>query len=189
MQKNVLILAGILIIAFAAMAAPVMAAQSATITANPAKTITVTVNGGITNWVLAQGLNTDATSVTLDVASNSPNWVDSVKDALDPDSVPAAKPDAGQMVDYNTATSVYGTLKLGSSLVIGGATSATQYTGATVTLTGSDQAIVTGANASTAAGTFTGTPVTIKQTVAITDSVLPTNHVYRIIVTMTGTTP
>ncbi|WP_292425645.1 hypothetical protein [Methanoregula sp.] len=189
MQKNVLILAVILIIAFAAMAAPVMAAQSATITANPAKTITVTVNGGITNWALAQGLNTDATSVTLDVASNSPNWVVSVKDALDPDSVPTAKPDAGQMVDYNTATSVYGTLKLGSSLVIGGATSATQYTGATVTLTGSDQAIVTGANASTAAGTFTGTPVTIKQTVAITDSVLPTNHVYRIIVTMTGTTP
>ena len=40
MQKNVLILAGILIIAFAAMAAPVMAASgSATITGNPPKKI------------------------------------------------------------------------------------------------------------------------------------------------------
>jgi len=184
MKTKALVLIGILIIAFAAMVAPVMAATTATITGNPDKTITVTVTGGITNWALAQGLNTDSTNVKLTVESNSPGWVVAAKDALD-----GSKPSAGKMVDYSTDTETYNTLALGSEVVIGGATSATHYAGSEITLSGSDQTIVTGDSASTAAGTFTDTAVTVKQTVAITDSVLPTNHVYRIIVTMTGTTP
>lgn len=92
------------------------------------------------------------------------------------------------MVDYNTTSTTYGTLALGSNLVVGSASQA-GFTGTEVTLSGSDQAIETGASGATAANTFNNTALTFKQTVAITDSVLGTNHAYRIIVTFTGTTP
>ena len=187
MKTKVLILIGILIIAFATVVAPVMAANTgtATITGNPPKTLSLTVNGGISNWNLdpTTSPKVDSTSVNLTVSSNSPGWLVSVKDALD-GSKPAGS--AGKMVDYNVGS--YGTLALGSNLTVGSA-SVAGFTGSTVTLHGSDQAIETGAIDATAAGTFTNTALTFTQPVAITDAVLGSGHVYRIIVTFTGTTP
>jgi len=185
-KTKVLVLVGILIIAFAAVVAPVMAADTgtATLTGNPPKTLSLTVNGGITDWNLDPTVVqpiTDATSVNLTVSSNSPGWVVSVKDAQD-----GSKPTPGRMVDYNAGS--YGTLALGSNLTVGGA-SGTGYDGTEKTLSVSDQAIVTGASDATAAGTFSNTVLTFKQYVVISDSVLISGHAYRIIVTFTGTTP
>jgi hypothetical protein len=183
MKTKLLIIAGLLVIAFAAMIAPVMAGSTATITGNVAKTITVNVNGTITDWPLTSGItNTNSTSVTLDVSSNSPGWVVSIKDALD-----GGKPSAGHLVDYTGST--YGTVALGSALGISSA-SVTGLTGGSVAaLSGSDSTIETGASDYTGAGTFTATPLTFSQLVAITDPVLESGHTYRIIVTFTGTTP
>jgi len=76
---------------------------------------------------------------------------------------------------------------LASPLNVGSA-SKTGFTGASVDLSGADQAIETGASDSTAANDFTGTQLTFTQPVVITDSVLPTDHTYRVIVTFTGST-
>jgi hypothetical protein len=70
-----------------------------------------------------------------------------------------------------------------------GATTATGFTGATVTLTGSDQAIATGTGATAAAGTFNALPLTFQQSVTYADPSLISPDVYRIIVTFTGSTP
>jgi hypothetical protein len=192
MKTKVLILVGILIIAFAAVVAPAMAAGTgiATITGNPAKTISLTVNGGTIGLNLdptAPQPITDSTTATLDVSSNSPGWTVSVKDALD-----GSKPSAGKMVNYTTASSTYGTLALGSALNVGSASYVSApngFVGTSHDLTGSDQAIETGASDTTAANSFTATALTFKQTVVITDPVLPSGQVYRIIVTFTGSTP
>jgi hypothetical protein len=182
MKTKMLLIIGVLIIAFAAVVAPVMAATNTTITGNPAKTISVTVNGGPISLVLNAGSTaSDSTTESLTVASNSPGWTVSVKDALD-----GSKPSAGQMVDYSGGS--YGTLALASHMSVGSA-SQTGFTGTTVVLSGTDQAIETGAGGYTAANTFTNTALTFSQPVAITDSVLPGSDVYRIIVTFTGNTP
>ncbi len=191
MKTRLLVIVGILIIAFAAMIAPVMAASSATITGNPEKAIAIDVQGTIADWVLTPGATeTDATSVTLAVSSNSPGWVVSVKDALDVDGVPAAKPNAGFMVDYlTTGGGTWGTTKLGTALTVNSANAPAHVTGASHVLTGADQAIETGISETGGTGVFAAHAITLSQPVAYTDTILGTNHVYRIIVTFTGTTP
>ena len=187
MKTNKLVLIGILIIAFAAMIAPVMA-DTTTITGNPQKAISITVHNGISNWVLIPSTdNADTSSVTLDVTSNEPAWSVSVKDALD-----GAKPagSEGKMVDYlTTGPGPYGTLALGSAMKVqGDTTQPTKFTGTEKTLSGSDQAIDAGLDTTASAGQFLGTPLKFTQTVSATDPVLLTNHVYRIVITFTGAT-
>lgn len=190
MKTKALVLIGILIIAFAAMVAPVMAAESGTttITGNPAKTMAVTVTGGISNWVLdpTTSPKVDSSSVTLSVSSNSPGWVVSVKDGMEGSKTAGSE---GKMAEYITGTSSYSTLVLGTAMEVISASHA-GFTGQDVaTLSGTDQAIESGASDYTAANTFSNTALTFKQPVAITDSVLPSGHVYRIMITFTGTTP
>ncbi|MGA2122303.1 MAG: hypothetical protein ABSG49_09720 [Methanoregula sp.] len=194
MKTKVLILVGILVIAFAAVVAPVMAATtgSATITGNPPMKMDLTLHGSITGWSLdptASQPLTNSASVTMDVKSNDRSWDVSAKDALDNDGVPAAKTNAGFMLEYDPAgTGTWKTIALGNALHVGATTSG-HLTGAEVTLSGSDQTIANGDGAAGGAGTFMGQPLTIKQTVAYSDPVLTGSEVYRIIVTLTGTTP
>ncbi|MGB8219998.1 MAG: hypothetical protein WCE46_06395 [Methanoregula sp.] len=191
MKTKLLIIAGLLVIAFAVMITPVMAGNTATVTANPSKVISVTVNGGITNWALdpTNSPKIDASDVTLTVSSNDPGWTVAVKDALDQDTGSNSKPNAGYLVDYNTNTNLWGTTHLGSPLKVESAsvTGITGNPGSPVILSNTDQTIETGASDSTGTGTFTTTPLTFTQPVAYTDQVLGSNHVYRIIVTFTGT--
>ncbi|MGD0535177.1 MAG: hypothetical protein ABR999_07005 [Methanoregula sp.] len=191
MQKNVLILAGILIIAFAAVVAPVMAATAgnATISGNPPLSMNLTVTGTITGWSLDPSVSqplTNATAVTMTVRSNDRSWVVSAKDGMDNSKTSGT---AGKMADWNgTAYNTTSSISLGSAMLVG-ATTATGFTGATVTLTGSDQAIATGTGATAAAGTFNALPLTFQQSVTYADPSLISPDVYRIIVTFTGSTP
>ena len=92
------------------------------------------------------------------------------------------------MAEYITGTSTYSTLVLGTAMDVGSA-SGTGFDGSTVTLSGTPQTVELGKNDYTAANTFTNTALTFTQPVLITDSVLPTGHVYQMIATFTGTTP
>jgi hypothetical protein len=189
MKTKVFILIGILIIAFAAVVAPVMAGTSGTttITGNPAKTISITVNGPAISLNLDPTASpaVDSTHETLDVSSNTPSWTVKVKDALDD-----GKPSAGKMVDYlTTGPGPYGTLALGTAINVGSASVTPGFTGSTKTLSGADQTIELGDADFNAANTFSATPLTFTQPVVITDSVLGANHVYRIIVTFTASVP
>jgi hypothetical protein len=191
MKTKILVIVGILIIALAAMVAPVMALDSgsATIDGNPARIIAVTVTGDITGWNLATiGENTAPSTAKLTVSSNSPGWLVKVSDAM------TGKP-AGTVGKMVNATSVGAYIPtpltyLNQALVLS-STSPTGITGATdVTLVGGAGAVIeTGASDATGAGTFTDTPITMKQTIGYTDVVLPSTNIYKIVVTFTGTTP
>lgn len=189
MKTKVSVLMGLLIIAFAAMVMPVMAANTGTaiITGNPPVKMDITVDGGITNWGLDPSVTqpiTDSTSVTMDVMTNSKSWVVSVRDALD-----GGKTSAGFMEEYTGAA--YGTQTLTNALVVGAATPVTvaYFTGSEVTLSGTDQAFATSDGLAHAAGNHLDIPLTFKQTVLIADPVLTGSNVYRIIATFTATTP
>ena len=186
MKTKVLILIGILIIALAAVVAPVMAATT-TITGNPTKTISVTAHGGITDWVLSAAASQpihDTNDVTLDVSSNARHWYVNAAD-LD-----LTKPSRGFMVDWGGAA-YDGTAVLANALGVQGTATASQYTATAgiVTLSGSDQLIYQGVNGPSGTGTFNAMPLDFSQTVLSSDASLTGTDVYRIVVTFTGVTP
>ncbi len=185
MKINVLVVVCLMVVMSAAMVAPVMAIDTgtSTITGNPGAVIDIVVTGSITGWALTAGTtNTKADTVTLGVSSNYIGWVVAVKDASD-----GSKPLswAGRMVEWDGSAYVTPTPNvLGSNMTVMGA----DVTGAgksTATLSKTDTTIETG----TAADIFSSIPITIGQPVAYTDVHLTSPHVYRIIVTFTGTTP
>ena len=187
MKTRVLILIGILIIAFAATIAPVTAADTGTaiITGNPPAKMDITMHGGITDWDLdpdpaAQPL-TDSTNVTMDVRTNTKSWDIRVMDALDD-----GKTSAGFMEEWDGAA--YGTQTLTNALIVAATTNAYYTADPDVTLTGVNQRIGVSDGAAHAAGNHLGLPLTFKQTVDIADPVLAGTDVYRIVVTFTGTT-
>jgi hypothetical protein len=193
MKTKIMVLVGILIIAFAAVVAPVMAATtgSATITGNPPMKMDLTIAGTITGWILdptASQPLTDSTHVTMTVSSNDRSWVVSAHDALDT-TKPAGT--VGKMAEWTGSAYLTGASAafLGSAMQVGATTVNPGFTGATVTLTGAGQAIATGDGSKSAAGVFTTKPITIKQDVTYADPVLTGGDVYQIIVTFTGTTP
>jgi hypothetical protein len=187
MKTNKLILIGILIIAFAATIAPVMAADTGTaiITGNPPAKMDITMHGGITDWDLdpdpaAQPL-TDSTNVTMDVRTNTKSWDIRTRDALD-----GGKTSAGFMEEWTGAA--YGTQTLTNALVVAASDESYYTADPDITLTGVNQRIGVSDGAAHAAGNHLGLPLTFKQTVDIADPVLAGTDVYRIIVTFTGTT-
>jgi hypothetical protein len=84
MKAKVLVMIGILIIAFAAVVTPVMAASTTTITGNPTAVIAVSVTGGTVNLALNPQISpaTDS-SQTLTVSANAVGWTVAAKDGLD----------------------------------------------------------------------------------------------------------
>jgi len=123
------------------------------------------------------------------VKSNDRTWVVSAKDALDADGHLTPKTDAGKMLQYNsTAPSTWGAIALGSALDVGATNSGHLIGSEVAALSGADQTIANGDGNPGGAGTFSLVPLTIKQAVTYSDPVLAPD-VYRIIVTLTGTTP
>jgi len=189
MKKNLLVIISLVVVMSAVMVVPVVAAETgtSTITGNPGAAIAITVTGsGISNWALVAGqTNTDTSSVGLTVSSNKVGWTVSVKDAMDPDTTPAPKTTgtAGRMTEWTESSSTWGASSLAAAMHVTGATVDTKTTGGVErTLTGSDQTIETGL----AEVSSQSMGITIGQTVAYTDPILPSGKVYRIIVTFTG---
>ena len=99
MKVNLVVVFSLLIVMSVAIVAPGMAATTgtSTITANPGAAIDITVTGSISDWALAVGPNTDATSVDLAVSSNKIGWTVAVKDAMDDSKIGGT---AGKMANW-----------------------------------------------------------------------------------------
>lgn len=143
--------------------------------------IDITATGNISNWTFTPGLtNINATSVHLTVTSDAFVWTVSAKDASD-DSKPPSY--AGHMVEWNGAAYVTPVPKVfGTAMTVSG-TNVAQATGTSAVLSGSDQVI----ESDTEAVSSLAIPLTFSQPVAYTDPHLTGNHLYRIVVTFTGT--
>jgi hypothetical protein len=181
MKINLLVVISLMVIISAAMVAPVMAATTgnSTITGNPGAAIDITVTGNISDWALVVGSNTNSAAVDLNVSSNTATWFVAVKDASDGSKPPSY---AGRMVEWDGVSAyVASPAILGANMTVAGATVAGS-SGSSATLSSADQVIETG----TAAVSLQYMDITIGQVVAYTDLTLPDPHVYRIIVTFTG---
>jgi hypothetical protein len=190
MKTKALILLGILIIAFASVVAPVIAASTTTITGNPTSVIAVSVTGGTVNLPLNPQSTQPITdsSQTLTVSANAIGWTVAVEDKLDKDPTnasSASKPNKGYMSQHNTTTG-YATvspLKLFALMNVTGETMTTGTTPATARLDASG-VIETG----TAVASGSTGLISFKQISNYVDQVLTgTGNDYQIIVTFTGT--
>ena len=187
MKTKSMILVGVLIIALAAMAAPVMAADSttATVAGNAEATIDVSVEGTLTAWTLTPPSVTDSTSVDLVVKANTAGWHVAVVDAMGDGKQVAA----GRMQEAVSAAGAYvaDAGSMDAALVIsapGGVNGAGAAVG-DVTLSGAAANYIV--NGASATSTYDG-DLTFTQAVSYTgDPVLADNHVYKIVVTFVGT--
>ena len=175
---------GILIIAFAAIVAPVMGAQAtAVVSGNMASVVAISTVGEITNWALVAGASPNVnTGAQLKITANGPFTI-TAKDTMPTD---LTKPvgTAGRMVEAVTATGLYvATAAPGKSLatpleIVGTATE--HVTGIDITaLSGSTQTLYT------ADGTYGYSdqllPLTFKQMVGLTEPrVSASGNSYRI---------
>lgn len=148
-----------------------------------AATIDLSVSGNIPYLVMTPGITSQNTSVHLTITSDNATWTVSVKDASDDAKPPSY---AGRMVEWDGISAyVANPAVLGASMMVTGA-DATGSSGSSATLSSADQIIETG----TAIVTSLEIPLTFEQAVAYTDPHLTApNHVYRIVVTFTGTAP
>lgn len=184
MKTKTLVLIGVLIIALAAMAMPVMADDTADIslTGNPTATVTVDTSGTLDAWELTPHATNPSTSgaVSLTISSNCPFTI-KVYDALTDDK-PAAT--VGYMSEVTIATGDYVTESqktLTNKLAI--------YTDNTNGITGSDVTSIPVAGSAATLWAYSGTggfasqslPMTFSQLVPFTDARLDgTTKTYRI---------
>jgi hypothetical protein len=144
--------------------------------------IDISAVGSISNWALTPGTDNPNMAISLTVmTTDTSSWHVYVKDANDDLKSPSW---SGRMVEYDGTQYVTENPKVleANLSVIGAGDSA--YTGATATLGPIDQTIETG----TAPVAGVVIPLTIKQPTTFLDPHLTTtNHVYRVIVTYTGT--
>jgi hypothetical protein len=186
MKTKSLVLIGILIIAFAAIVIPVMAADTTTITGNPDSVISISVTGGTVD--LSSGLSpqlppAEDSTQTLTVSANGIGWTVAVSDALD-NSKPAGS--KGFMVEALSSAGAYVTPSPKNLTAVMNVTggSMTGATGATVKLDGGG-VIETG----TAAVDGTTGSITFQQIANYVDQVLTGTETYRTVVTFTATAP
>lgn len=183
MKTKLLVIVGLLVIAFAATVAPVMGATSATtlISGNPNASLSIATSGNITNMPLSVGPNADA-DVNLIISANIPFSI-GARDLMD-----SLKPagSEGKMSEVVLATGNYVTNSpkiLGTAMDIDVSTTAS-IIAADITLTASDQPIYTYTGSSGFSGQ--ALPLNFKQTVLFTDPRLTTaDHAYRIPVQFT----
>jgi hypothetical protein len=141
--------------------------------------IDITIEGpGISNWIFTPGItNIDSANITLNVSSISSMWTVSVKDDLDYSKPPLT---VGKMVEWDgTAYVTPGPCVLGTAMNIAGPSVLSKYTGASVTLDGSNQIIESGHIVVNSEKI----PITIRQPIAYSDPVLRGGHLYQVIVT------
>jgi hypothetical protein len=176
MKTKVLILLGILIIAFAAMVAPVMAAD-ATITGNPTAVIDVSVPTGSQSIGLTlepgQAAVSDPANPEITVSSNEVGWTVTATDTTPSTTV------KGHMSKYDTAYDF--TKYLTNAMTIAHTSIPLVTTGGSSDLSSSSNTIATGL----ATVDEQSVPFTITQTVLYTDPVLSSAN-YQMIVTFTG---
>jgi hypothetical protein len=149
-----------------------------------AASIDITVNGSISNWALNPGTeNTNADMISINVTTTgiTSSWNVYVKDANDNSKPPSW---SGRMVEYDGTNYVTDSPHVLGTNVSVIDTGGSGYSGGTATLGPIDQPILTGNNNVSEELI----PITIDQITSYTDPHLTTaNHVYRIIVTFTGT--
>jgi hypothetical protein len=187
-KTKLLILIGILIIACAAIIAPVMAAvPTATIYGNPVAIMNVTVP--IASQSIALALSPGNTTTytptnpSFTVTSNYETWSVSATD-----STPGKSAKLGQMVAYNGTASTYDFTKyLGTAMTL--STSTTSGITGKTDLLSTGTTIATGDGSTSAVSAALSVPFGITQTVSYTDPVLPSGSNYQIVVTFTGSTP
>jgi hypothetical protein len=184
---------GILIILIAAgIIVPVSAAVSSSgateITANSNAFMSISLAGNITNWHLQPNAdNIDNTNTTISITSNTPGWTVTAIDAND-----NGKPSGfeGRMVDFVTGTGQYNTtpvIALGNNLNVLVMPNVTHFTNTSYLAVGaSPQTIATGNSTFSGSGDFPNNQVVWLQHADYTDPVLGLGHVYKIIVTFTG---
>jgi hypothetical protein len=178
MKTKVLVLIGVLIIAFAFMTVPVMAAD-ASITGNPTAVIAVTVPVASQDIVLTLEPGQATTYLPADPSITvSSNWVGWTVTATDNST--AIK---GHMSQYHSGGYEFSKY-LQNAMSIATADISGKTTGSTSDLSGSSNTIATGL----AAVDGQSVPFTIAQTVQYTDPVL-TVGVYKILVVFTGGVP
>ena len=158
------------------------------ITANSNAFMSIKLTGNITNWLLQPNAdNIDNTNTTIDVTSNTPGWTVTAVDAND-NGKPAGY--EGHIVDFNSISGLYNTTPinaLGNNLTVNVMANETHFTNSSFLPLGpSPQTIATGSSAPSGAGAFPHNQVVWLQHVDFTDPVLDVGHVYRIVVTFTG---
>jgi len=146
------------------------------VTGNPTEAIDITIAGSISSWAFTIGSNSNTTGIDLNVKSNCA-WEVKVKDS---DSINTS----GKMAEYNTTNTTYeGGAKLQTAMSVN-----TTVGGTAVNLNTTDQKIVSGTTNTTDAGS--DYDINITQSISYGDKHLTTaNHVYRIVITFTGTCP
>jgi hypothetical protein len=186
MKTNKLVLIGILLVAFAAMVAPVMAAtdsETATVTGTLPATMVLSIDTAPGALDLSGALG-DKTSTNgrLGVISNYPGWVVSVKD-----NQTKAAGDRGYMFEHVTAGNIFiETNHLTAALKVATPT-ATGYTGLTEAALTSTLTFATGESDADAVNTFS-IPINLKQTIGATDMGLASGRTYQTIITFDGST-
>ncbi len=189
MKTKTLVLIGVLIIALAAMAMPVMAA-SATISGTLAPAISVSVTGGD---AISLTLNPTATpaisnnAALLSVTTNTPTWYVTATDDLTSDGTNAKPGTAGYMAEADadskwvTASTKY----LNTEMSVTGPTIAAA-TAATTALTASGNHRIETGTAATGSTPQTGY-ITFTQPVTFADQIPTGTNKYMMIVTISGT--
>ena len=183
MKTKSLILIAVLIIAFAAMAAPVMAADASDVTVvsgNPTASVALTVSSATAAITLTPGTTVPYTALELTATSNGPATIKVY------DTMTGSKATAGYM-ENRTAADVWQGDKLTAPLKIKGAASIGKFTGQTTafSIVGTP-----GTTLYTEAGPDTQTLTTsLEQAVAAppADPLLPGTNTYQIPLTFTIT--
>jgi hypothetical protein len=144
-----------------------------------AASIDITVSGDIPNMILKPGITNNDTSVHLNVTTtDTSSWTISARDASN-----GGKPEtqAGHMVEWNGTSYVTNPKVLGANMTVKG-TDVLGATGSYAVLSGADQVIESG----TEVVNLLDIPIVISQAISFSDPHLADSHVYRLVVTFTG---
>jgi len=178
MKTTLLVILCLLVIAGATMVMPVMSDGTSTITGNPTSVIDLRVTGNISGWVLIVGTNTRSgdADLKLNVSSTSTTW------NVRADDLDGSKPVStkGHMADWNGTGYDPAAANLTTPMTIIG-----ESVGG---VTGTAGVLDTGGIIETGSSAVDNQimhPV-ISQPVLYTDTSLTGTHVYRIVVTFTG---
>ena len=178
MKTKSLVLIGVLIIALAAMAMPVMAESTlnddTAVYGTLAKTVTITAASDTKEITLTPGSETSITT-TLDVSENCAGTLKAVDTLAATDKTGSP----GYMADYLTGT--YTATHLNSRIKVSGTTADPFTAAAEATDLSGAKDIYT----FTTGGANAALGITFKQTTALTDTVLDGGHTYRIPITFT----
>lgn len=179
MKTKSLVLIGVMIIALAAMAMPVMAADTA-VYGTLSKTISISTTEAEKPITLTPGSET-STTVNFLVTQNCVGDI-KVYDTMG--ETGKVESTDGYMADYYSAAYEAGGTKLFTKMHVGGTDTGGIYDAPATDLTDISFAVKPVLYTISSGGTAAALPVIFKQTTTLTDTVLGTDHTYRIPVTV-----